>query len=353
VREQAGIAFPGAPYEHVFFVADVVMSGTMVPDEVNIYLWKKGFHLFFPMRGADHWRIVGIVPPELRADDKLGFEAVVPSLRGEAGSGLSLQSCSWFSTYHIHHRAAAAFRAGRSFVLGDAAHIHSPVGAQGMNTGLQDAYNLAWKLALVVQGKADPALLDSYGAERIPIARWLLRRTDEGFKFVVSYSLFAGLLRTQVIARIAAFAMTVRRVQLAAFRTVSQIGIHYREGPLSKTTGTLPRDAPRAGDRFPWLKVAMGAGGPIEDLFETLDDTRFHLLAFGQAVPASGTPDLGDLLRMHAVPADSANEAELDRAKIPRPSFYLLRPDGYIGLCGGTLDAGAVTQYFADTLRVR
>ena len=110
VRELNAIDFPGAPYEHVFFVADVEMTGTMVPDEVNVYLWKSGFHLFFPMRGTDHWRIVGIVPPALRGNDALAFDAVAPSIRGEAGSTLAFKSCSWFSTYRIHHRAAAQFR---------------------------------------------------------------------------------------------------------------------------------------------------------------------------------------------------------------------------------------------------
>ena len=349
IRERNGIAFPGAPYEHVFFVADVEMTGTMVPDEVNVYLWKSGFHLFFPMRGADHWRIVGILPKALRGNEKVSFDAVVPSIRGEAGAALAFRSCSWFSTYRIHHRAAATFRKGRCFVLGDAAHIHSPVGAQGMNTGLQDAYNLAWKLALVVEGKADAALIDSYAAEREPVARRLLRSTDEGFKFIVSDSALAGLLRTQVIARLAGFAMTFRRVQLTAFRTVSQTGIEYRKGPLSD--GTLPDDAPQAGDRFPWLKLVLRSGGAAEDLFATLDDLRFHLFAFGQALPAT-LPDAGGLLAAHAVPDDPANDAALAQARIPHPSFYVVRPDGYVGLCGGTLDAASVASWFRETLHV-
>jgi 2-polyprenyl-6-methoxyphenol hydroxylase-like FAD-dependent oxidoreductase len=350
VRELNAIEFPGAPYEHVFFVADVEMTGTMVPDEVNVYLWKSGFHLFFPMRGADHWRIVGIVPKELRGNDKLAFDAVAPSIRGEAGAALAFKACSWFSTYRIHHRAAAEFRKGRCFVLGDAAHIHSPVGAQGMNTGLQDAYNLAWKLALVVQGKADAALIDSYAAERMPVAQQLLRSTDEGFKFIVSDSAFAGLMRTQVVARLAGLAMTFRRVQLMAFRTVSQTGIGYRKGPLSD--GTLPDDAPQGGDRFPWLELAMQSGAGVEDLFATLDDLRCHLFAFGQPLP-NGLHDFDGLLATHAVPAGAANDAALDRARIPRPSFYLVRPDGYVGLCGGTLDADSVASYFAETLHIR
>jgi 2-polyprenyl-6-methoxyphenol hydroxylase-like FAD-dependent oxidoreductase len=352
VRELSGITFPGAPYEHVFFVADTEVTGNMVPDEVNVYLWRQGFHLFFPMRGTDHWRLVGIVPPPLRGKDDVTFDAVIPSLRGEAGAGLSFKTCTWFSTYRIHHRSALRFRDRRCFLLGDAAHIHSPVGAQGMNTGLQDAHNLGWKLALVVEGRADAALLDSYEDERVPIARRLLNTTDRAFRLVVSDSPVAGLLRTRILARIAAFALSRERIQRRAFRVVSQTGIHYRQSSLSESLDGLPRSAPRAGDRFPWLRLKFRADGPVEDLFEQLDDTRVTLIVIGQPSPPEGVLDLGDLLRIHAIPADPVNDAELARARIPRPSFYLLRPDGHVGLCGVRLDAAAVAGYISTRLRL-
>ncbi len=282
VRELNGIPFQGAPYQHVFFVADTQVTGAMVPDELNVYLWREGFHLFFPMRGTDHWRVVGIVPPALRERDDLTFDAVVPSIRNEAGSGLSFRECSWFSTYRIHHRRAERFRERRCFLLGDAAHIHSPVGAQGMNTGLQDAYNLAWKLALVVSGRAGAALLDSYEDERIPVAQRLLSTTDRAFSLIVSDSWLAGLFRTRVLANILAFAMGFERVQALAFRTISQIGIRYPDSPLSETLAGVPEAAPRAGDRFPWLRLKLLPSAPAEDLFGKLDDTRFNLIVIGQ-----------------------------------------------------------------------
>jgi 2-polyprenyl-6-methoxyphenol hydroxylase-like FAD-dependent oxidoreductase len=354
VRELNGIGFPGAPYEHVFFVADTEATGSMVPDEVNVYLWRSGFHLFFPMRGADHWRVVGILPEELRDKPSIGFDDVIPSVSGEAGSALSFRSCRWFSTYRIHHRAAARFRQGRCFLLGDAAHIHSPVGAQGMNTGLQDAYNLAWKLALVVKGQAaggaNPRLLDSYEDERIPVARRLLDTTDRAFRLVVSDSWFAGLLRTKVLARIAAFAMSREPVQRFAFRTVSQIGIHYRGSPLADSAADLPDDAPRAGDRFPWLHLKLQAGGAVEDLFQKFDDLHFHLFVAGQPTPGLSAPE--NLLQVHAIPPDPVNDTELARLHIPQTSFYLVRPDGYVGLCGLRLEAGALDRYFAGRVGV-
>jgi len=352
VRELSGIAFEGAPYEHVFFVADTRVTGPMVPDELNVYLWREGFHLFFPMRGTDHWRLVGILPPHLRGRDDLTFEEVIPSVRQQAGTELSFEACTWLSTYRIHHRRAARFRHRRCFLLGDAAHIHSPVGAQGMNTGLQDAYNLAWKLALVVSGRAGEALLDSYEAERLPVAKRLLSTTDRAFSLVVSDGRLAGLFRTRVFPKMVAFLMGLKRFQRLAFRTISQIGIRYRTSALSETLAGLSQAAPRAGDRFPWLRLRFRPNGPTEDLFGKLDDTRFTLIVIGQPSPPVGVPELGDLMRIHEVPSDPANVRELARAHIPRPSFYLLRPDGHVGLAGTRWDAAAATRYVSERVHL-
>jgi 2-polyprenyl-6-methoxyphenol hydroxylase-like FAD-dependent oxidoreductase len=349
VRELNDIAFHGAPYEHVFFVADTQMTGPMVPDELNIYLWRQGFHLFFPMRGTDHWRVVGIVPPAFRGREDLTLDALMPSIRQEAGSGLSLQGCSWFSTYRIHHRRAERFRDRRCFLLGDAAHIHSPVGAQGMNTGLQDAYNLGWKLALVIAGDGREALLDSYESERIPVAQRLLATTDRAFSLVVSDSGVAGLFRTRLAPRLFALALRLPRVQRIAFRTISQTGIAYPNSPLSDTLPGLPAAAPRAGDRFPWLRLKLSPDGPAEDLFGKIDDTRFTLILIGQPAPPGGLP-LGDRLRVLVVPGDPPNDRELERARIPRTAFYLLRPDGHVGLAGVRLEGAAVARYVSERI---
>jgi 2-polyprenyl-6-methoxyphenol hydroxylase-like FAD-dependent oxidoreductase len=348
VRELNGIDFPGAPYEHVFFVADTQATGRMVPDELNVYLWRDGFHLYFPMHGPDRWRVIGILPRHLQGRSDLTFDDLVPSLRRETGMELSFKSCSWFSTYRIHHRRTERFRERRCFLLGDAAHVHSPMGGQGMNTGLQDAYNLAWKLALVVSQRADPALLDTYEAERLPVADRLLSTTDRAFRLVVSDTWLAGIFRTRILANIAALAMSRETVRQVAFRTISQIGIRYRKSPLSRTLGGVAEDAPRGGDRFPWLHLKFQGSGSREDLFQRLDDTRFNLIAIGQPAPSAESLGLGDMLRVHVVPFDTENQGPLAALSISAPAYYLLRPDGHVGLAGRQLDEDALRRWFAE-----
>lgn len=352
VRHLNAIDFPGAPYEHVFFVADTTAAGPMTPGELNVFLGRRGFHLFFPMRGADHWRVVGIVPPHLRGRDDLAFDEVAPFVAQHVGVELRFRACAWFSTYRIHHRRAARFRVRRCFLLGDAAHIHSPVGAQGMNTGLQDAHNLAWKLALVVSGRADDPLLDTYAAEREPIADRLLRTTDQAFSLVVSEGRVANSLRTRVLPRTLALAMHCRAARTLAFRTISQIGIRYPHSPLSMTLPDAP-PRPRAGDRFPWFRVVLTPGGPEEDLFRRLDDRRFTLMLIGRQAPPGVADRWTDLLSVVSVPDMPVNRDALARAGIAMPSFVLLRPDGHVGFAGTVLRPDDVDAYFTQRVGAR
>ena len=348
VREICGITFPGAPYEHVFFVADTAATGSMRPDELNVYLWQDGFHLFFPMRGKDRWRLIGILPKPLRSRAELRFEDLIPDVQREAGANLAFSECSWFSTYRIHHRCAERFRDRRCFLLGDAAHIHSPAGGQGMNTGLQDAYNLGWKLALVVNGEADATLLDTYERERLPVAQRLLQTTDRLFRILVSDSWFAGIFRTRILARMAARAMTVERVRMIAFRAISQIGIRYPQSPLSQELGSVADAAPQPGDRFPWLCLDIDGNGNVDDLFNALDDRRFNVLVFGQPAPDSKIVAGGERVRVLAIPESPANQSAQASIGIDGPAFYVVRPDGHVGLAGTRYDEGAVTRYLSE-----
>ena len=196
-------------------------------------------------------------------------------------------------------------------------------------------------------------LLDSYEIERVPVAERLLKTTDQAFSLIVSDRWLAGIFRTRLLAKILAFAMTFDRIRKLAFRTISQIGIHYRRSPLSETQAGFPRGAPQAGDRFPWLRLKLLSNTPAEDLFARLDDTRFNLIVIGQPALPADLPELSGLIHVLLIPDDPINDRELVRAGIPKPSFYLLRPDGHIGLAGTHLHAAALTRYLAERLELR
>jgi 2-polyprenyl-6-methoxyphenol hydroxylase-like FAD-dependent oxidoreductase len=151
VRKQLQIPFKGDTYPHSFYLADAKLDNDELSEDfIQLFLAKKGFAGFFPMMEPGHYRIVGNLPKELDENPELEINDVLPLLNEVSGKEVNVTQTDWFTLYRLHHRMADRFSTGRCFLIGDAAHIHSPVGGQGMNTGLQDAYNLAWKLAGVI-----------------------------------------------------------------------------------------------------------------------------------------------------------------------------------------------------------
>src|SRR5437868_2420876 len=194
VREGLGIGFAGGAYTHLFYVADVEGRGATVNGEVHVGLDRTDFLAVFPLKGEGRARLVGTIRVEAEQQrDKLDWGDV--SKRVMEWMRIDVQRVNWFSTYRVHHRVADQFGKGRAFLAGDAAHIHSPVGGQGMNTGIGDAVNLAWKLAAVVDGRAAQSLLDSYEPERIAFARRLVATTDQAFTAVTSNGPIARRVR--------------------------------------------------------------------------------------------------------------------------------------------------------------
>src|SRR5271166_4687923 len=201
VREVLKTGFPGGTYAHVFYVADVEATGPAMDGELHVALDDADFLAVFPMKGERRARLIGTVRHD--AEDQrepLGWDHV--SKRVIERMSIKVDRVNWFSIYHVHHRVAAHFRAGRAFLLGDAAHIHSPVGGQGMNTGIGDAMNLAWKLAAVLHSRADLGLLDTYEPERIAFARRLVATTDQAFKIVTSDGPVARFVRLHIVPRL-------------------------------------------------------------------------------------------------------------------------------------------------------
>ena len=198
----------------------------MVNGELHVALDDSDFLAAFPMRGSGRARLIGTVEAPGDHHQVLSWQDVSKTVLERLS--VDIERVNWFSTYHVHHRVAASFRQGRAFLLGDAAHIHSPVGAQGMNTGMGDAVNLAWKLAAVLQERASASLLDSYEPERIAFARRLVATTDRVFTAVTSPGRVARLIRVEVAPRVLPILARSVLFRRFMFRTISQTAVHYR-----------------------------------------------------------------------------------------------------------------------------
>ena len=333
VREVTGVGFPGGTYAYLFYVADAEGSGPVMNGELHVALDDREFLAAFPMKGSGHARLIGMAPVKGDGQPPV-WEDVSKRLLERLD--VRVERVNWFSTYHVHHRVAGRFRQGRAFLLGDAAHIHSPVGGQGMNTGISDAVNLAWKLAAVVQGRASPSLLDSYEPERIAFARRLVATTDRAFTAVTSPSALARLMRTQVAPRLLPVLVRSASVRRFMFRTISQTAMHYRAGPLNEgRAGRL-----RGGDRLPWVVADVSSDG-FADNFAPLTSLDWQVHAYGKLGPEVRAACTRRGLPVHAFPWSSAAQ----RVGVQRNAVYLVRPDGYIGLADPEARAIKLEQY--------
>ena len=333
VRDVIGAAFPGGTYRHLFYVADVQAQGPAIDGELHIDLDQADFVAVFQLAGEGRARLIGTVRDE-RADqaDTLTFADV--SDRAIGNMKVQIDRVNWFSTYHVHHRVTDQFREGRTFLLGDAAHIHSPAGGQGMNTGIGDAINLAWKLAAVLTGGAGDSLLDSYQAERIGFARRLVATTDRAFRFATAQGRLADLTRTRLAPLLIPRIMGVKAVREFLFRTVSQITLHYRGGPLSAgKAGQV-----RGGDRLPWAP----AGGA--DNFEPLAAMTWQVHVYGSA-----SRELTDWCAARGLPLYEFEwRSEHARVGLLQNALYLLRPDGYVALADAPASPLTLERYGVD-----
>jgi 2-polyprenyl-6-methoxyphenol hydroxylase-like FAD-dependent oxidoreductase len=332
VREIIGTGFPGGTYRQVFYVADVEASGPPVDGELHVDLDEADFLALFPMAGEGRARLIGTVRDE-RADhvETLRFEDV--SDRAIQNLKVKLHKVNWFSTYHVHHRVTDRFRAGRAFLAGDAAHIHSPAGGQGMNTGIGDVINLAWKLATVLDGRAPDSLLDSYEAERIGFARRLVATTDRAFSIATADGPLADILRTRIAPVVLSNLVRVEAAREFLFRMVSQITLNYRDGPLS--AGNAGRV--HGGDRLPW------ALADAEDNFASLAAMIWQVHVYGVASEALVQGCAQADLPLHVFPWRPEHGA----AGLTQNALYLLRPDSYVALVDPTASPDALEQYRA------
>lgn len=326
VRQVSNIELPGGTYAHRFFVADAVVEGEAARESINLCLTGLDFCIVLPLRRPGTARLIGVVPDGLD-QEHARFEDVAPSVK--RNTGLDIRQVNWFTTYNVHHRVADSFRDRRAFLLGDAAHLHSPVGGQGMNTGLGDATNLAWKLAAVLAGRAARALLDSYEPERIAFARRLVSTTDRMFQLITDRGLLGKGWRTVVLAHALPLAFKLPVVPNLAFKVISQTEITYRDTPLSDgKAGDI-----HAGDRLPW--VADG------DNFAPLRALDWQLHVYGTASPALRQTANARNLPLHVFAWSEAAKAK----GLARDALYLVRPDGHVGHADGGADPAKLLAY--------
>jgi 2-polyprenyl-6-methoxyphenol hydroxylase-like FAD-dependent oxidoreductase len=312
VRTCLGLGFSGGTYEQVFFVADVKIGSGFQRDMV-INLDKRVLTLLFPVRSTGMQRLIGLVPPELSDREDLEFEDVQRPI--ESQLDIRVTELNWFSRYRVHHRIAERFREGRCFLLGDAGHIHSPAGGQGMNTGIGDAVNLGWKLAHVLQQRASAGLLDTYEPERISFARQLISSTDRAFTAMVGEDL-RGEFTRQLLAPLVFFAGT-RFLPHVLFRRVSQVQVQYPGSPLSE--GKVGKIA--GGDRLPWTGLEVDNYAPLRSL-----DWQVHVYG----TPPNALRETCDLLRLPLHTFAWGSVAR--KAGFARDAIYFVRPDGYVAL---------------------
>src|SRR5262245_41928443 len=344
VRHILGLTFEGSTFERIFYVADAQVDWQMMHDSLHVCFSPDSFVVFFPLKGDKRYRIVGVFPEEFNKDEgDILYKEIETRIKTETKLDLDIHDVEWFSTYKVHTRHVNKFSAGRGFLAGDAAHVHTPAGAQGMNTGIQDGYNLAWKLALVIRGRGGAKLLETYNEERLENAKHLLNTTDRFFAFAAGTDSLMNFLRLHVLPPIASHLFSLDAVRKFAFPLVSQIGINYRHSSLSSHAGDEDFEV-KAGDRLPYFLIDG------QNIFDKLSQPKFHLLAF--ANEAGNFSALRSRIEGQYSALVDFNSVTISREVkemfgTDKNFSLLLRPDNHVGEISSDISVNPVQDYLA------
>jgi hypothetical protein len=394
VRHAVGAQFEGHTYEETFLLADVRIEWDAPTNRVSTFFASDGAVAFFPMREG-RWRVI------ITAAGALGETPTLDDVRkvvdARVGKPVPMHDAVWISPFRIHCRQVSQYRHGRAFLAGDAAHIHSPIGGQGMNTGIQDAHNLAWKLALVVKGDARQELLDSYHAERHEVGRMVLRETD----LATRAGTVEGVL-VPIRNHIAKFVTSFQPVRERAARDAAELTVGYAKSPIvgEHTSSTFAARFGKAeAAETPTVATRMAfAGGPkpggravdghvksdrdanLTRLAHAIDGRAFTLLLFdGRSASAAGYATFesiarrvrekwGDRVKTFVVtpradrPSELAHDLDvlLDESRELEARYgagteclYLVRPDLYVGFRAQPADGDALDAHLASIFSAR
>jgi 2-polyprenyl-6-methoxyphenol hydroxylase-like FAD-dependent oxidoreductase len=367
IRKQAGLSFEGKTYPVSYFMADVELDWEVERGDVRVWIHEDGMFSAIPMPGERRWRL--FVESGKKVEEgatEVTLDLVRRLMAERTGDRVTrATSPTWLSEFRISCRMVDRFANGRVYLAGDAAHVHSPTGGQGITTGVQDAYNLAWKLDMVLRGVAPDSLLDTYTEERLPVVRRVLKNTDQTASVFLAHSRPRRVFRDHVVLPL----LRSRTMQKRLTRRMSQLDINYRGSSLSvhQEKALIGRVRVRAGDRTPDVVFRDAATGEETTLFERLGRSR-PIALFGVDAGAAGVLPTRIRRSMEALgglgvdcslvlPEEAGRHdgetlidtgAEFRRLYGVRGEFlYLIRPDGYVGLFQSPVDQPSLQAYAA------
>eukprot|EP01103_Thecamoeba_quadrilineata_P017507 TRINITY_DN6246_c0_g1_i1.p1 TRINITY_DN6246_c0_g1~~TRINITY_DN6246_c0_g1_i1.p1 ORF type:complete len:549 (+),score=135.41 TRINITY_DN6246_c0_g1_i1:40-1647(+) len=353
VRHQLGLKFEGSTFTRLFYVADVLLEWNFGHKSLALCLSHSSLTAFFPLPGSENrFRIVGVFPEgyENEKDEKdIVFPEIERKIKEDSKIDIVVSKLNWFAVYRVHSRRVERFYSGRCFLVGDSAHIHSPAGGQGMNTGIQDGYNLAWKLAMVLRHQnsesAAVTLFESYDEERSANAKRLLETTDKMFDLGASPDWTYSFLRTYVVPYVAGYILKLPIFKQTIFPIISQIGVNYCGMKLSRQdVAEIPV---KSGERFPYFSVNG------KSVFDKIRAPKFHAVVF-----SDGTIDEEAL--KEGVVQEKIDESLVDVIVVPlypsvvekfkrnKPFFVFLRPDNYIAFVSEQISATLISSYLLE-----
>jgi 2-polyprenyl-6-methoxyphenol hydroxylase-like FAD-dependent oxidoreductase len=372
VRHHLNLSFDGFPYEDSFWLADVYVKWELPLHQIYNFLDDKSGFLAFPIQN-NRYRLLSNTPLGEDQNIQPTLEAIQALASRACPFGVELYDPVWLANFKVHHRKVSSYRQGRIFLVGDAAHVHSPAGGQGMNTGIQDAHNLAWKLALVAKGQGQETLLDTYHSERNAVGEQVLKNTDRLLKMLTLHNPLARTLRDHALPVVSNQEGLTDRLKTS----LSQLDIGYSDSPLTvgNTTG---KTGIIAGERAPEALLSTGFKNSAVRLFELYRNGKFNLLLLtGTQTSQAEYEELLSIARsvetnynggveVHLVVAGKVRPAALanwngvilydpalalhHRYGFNNSSAYLIRPDGYVGFSSQPASLSSLEDYLARFL---
>ncbi|MGH6995315.1 MAG: FAD-dependent monooxygenase, partial [Stellaceae bacterium] len=337
VRHGLKLDFAGETEPVAFMLGDVKLDGA-TEDKLQLYWHREGVLGVFPM-WSGRFRVIADLGPSAKAPQEATLDLIQAALDRRGPGGVRAYDPAWLGLFRINDRKVADYRHGRVFLTGDAAHIHSPAGGQGMNTGIHDAFNLAWKLALAINGKAGDRLLATYSPERSAVGDFVLRNAARLTRLATLRQPLAQAVRNETVALLMRLA-PVRRVFA---RTMTELDIRYPKSALSQGR---PSKRLRPGDRAP--DAAATVDGQRRQLFDVLNRDGFTLLAVGAAEAPSAVELAARFMPwIKAITASAEGEMNARYGA----GLYVIRPDWYVGFIGRADQYGKAERYLAAWLR--